>query len=79
MRTAFLITQAAAWGLGIALIVTQTGCMQLTGIQEMDAWGLKIKSTTGFEVAAGVQQYDTVIDKRGINPERNGTTKLEKY
>lgn len=56
-----------------------TGCMQITGIQEMDAWGLKIKSTTGFEVAAGVQQYDTVIDKRGINPEKNNTTKLEKY
>lgn len=75
-RHIFLMGLVAAMGI---VAITQTGCMQITGIQEMDAWGLKIKSTTGFEVAAGVQQYDTVIDKRGINPEKTNTTKLEKY
>lgn len=64
---------------GLALAILSTGCMQITGIQEMDAWGLKIKSTTGFEVAAGVQQFDHVLDRKGINVEKLDSKKLEKY
>lgn len=72
----FLLGLTAACGI---VAITQTGCMQITGIQEMDAWGLKIKSTTGFEVAAGVQQYDHVLDRKGINVDKVDNRKLEKY
>lgn len=70
-----LLLQVCAFG----SLIWLTGCMQLTGIQEMDAWGLKIKSTTGFEVAAGVQQFDHVLDRKGINVESKDSKRLEKY
>lgn len=65
--------------LGLGIIVAATGCMQLTGLQEFDAWGFKGKSTTGFEVSAGVQQFDHVLDRKGINVEKMDNRKLEKY
>lgn len=63
----------------IALALSSTACMQLTGLQEFDAWGFKGKSTTGFEVSAGVQQYDHALDRRGINIEAKDNKKMDKY
>ena len=55
------------------------GCMQITGLQEFDAWGFKGKANTGFEVSAGVQQYDHVLDRKGINIEALDSKKKEAY
>jgi hypothetical protein len=55
------------------------GCMQITGLQEFDAWGFKGKANTGFEVSAGVQQYDHVLDRKGINIEALDSKRKEVY
>jgi len=55
----------------VAVLIANTGCMQILGAQDIDAWGLRVKGTTGFEVKAGVQQYDQVQDNRGIGNKYN--------
>lgn len=40
------------------ILVYTTGCMQVLGAERVNAWGLEIESTTGFEVSAGVQQFN---------------------
>lgn len=65
--------------LAVYMLATQTGCMQITGLQEFDAWGFKGKANTGFEVSAGVQQYDHVLDRKGINIEALDNKKREAY
>jgi hypothetical protein len=61
------------------VLLNLTGCMQLTGLQEFDAWGFKGKANTGFEVSAGVQQYDHVLDRKGINIEALDSKRKEAY
>jgi hypothetical protein len=52
--TGYLIgLTAALW-----IAFTQTGCMQVIGAERINAWGFEIESTTGFEVSAGVQQFN---------------------
>jgi hypothetical protein len=36
-----------------------SGCMQVLGAKELDAWGLKVKANSGVEVSGGVMQYDS--------------------
>ena len=62
-----------------AIVVGSTGCMQLTGAKNIDLWGAKFEANTGFEVSAGVQQYDHVLDRKGMNVEKMDNRKLEKY
>ncbi len=63
---------------GLALSVL-SGCMQLTGAKNIDLWGAKFEANTGFEVSAGVQQFDHVLDRKGMNVEKMDNRKLEKY
>lgn len=61
------------------VIITQTGCFQVLGIDEMDAWGFKVKGNSGFNVNAGIMQYDHALDRKGKNVEARDNRKLEKY
>ena len=69
MKT-YLLTQLATVALGLYILVTTTGCMQLTGAKRITMGTWSIESNSGFEVAAGVQQFDHVLDKRGYNVEQ---------
>ena len=57
----------AALGGAVLLAVTSSGCMQITGIKHMDAWGLKIDSTQGFDVNAEIMQYDGADNRKSMN------------
>ena len=70
-----LILLAILTALGISL----SACMQLTGAKNIDLWGAKFEANTGFEVSAGVQQFDHVLDRKGMNVEKMDNRKLEKY
>lgn len=56
------------WKLGIAVGLTAatTGCMQAIGVKSMDLWGAKFEANNGFDISAGVQQYDRVDNNKGI-------------
>jgi hypothetical protein len=62
-----------------AIVISSTGCMQLTGAKRIDLWGAKFEANTGFEVSAGVQQYDHVLDRKGMNVEATDSKKIERY
>jgi len=47
-----------------------SGCMQLTGAKKITMGSWSIEANSGFDVSAGVQQYDHVLDKRGYNVEQ---------
>ena len=51
----------------LILAFTQMGCMQLTGIKKMNAWGLEIESTQGFDISGGVMQYDGADNQKSMN------------
>lgn len=46
------------------------GCMQLTGAKTIDLWGAKFEANTGFDVSAGIQQYDAADNRKMMNPGR---------
>lgn len=62
-----------------ATAASQSGCMQLTGAKKITMGTWSIESNTGFEVSAGVQQYDHVLDRKGMNVEARDVKKLERY
>lgn len=66
MKT-YILLQIVIAGLCLHLL---TGCMQLTGAKKITMGTWSIESNSGFEVAAGVQQFDHVLDKRGYNVEQ---------
>lgn len=66
-------------GVLILAIYMLSGCMQITGLQEFDAWGFKGKANTGFEVSAGVQQYDHALNRKGQNVEAKDNKRMEAY
>lgn len=70
-----LVCSALLLALGISL----SACMQLTGAKHIDLWGAKFDANTGFEVSAGVQQYDHVLDRKGMNVEATDSKKIERY
>lgn len=53
-----VIEKMAVITLGAIILVWLSGCMQVLGAERINAWGLEIESTTGFEVSAGVQQFN---------------------
>jgi len=61
-----------------ALAVSCSACMQLTGARNIDLWGAKFEANTGFEVSAGVQQYNQILDKKGMDAEKLDRNTLEK-
>lgn len=40
------------------VLVYLSGCMQIMGAERVNLWGFEIEATTGFEVSAGVQQFN---------------------
>ncbi len=58
------------WFLSLCILFLSSGCMQLTGIKKMDAWGLVVESNSGFEVLAGAKQYEFIDDRKGMNLDR---------
>lgn len=74
-----IICAVAAGACAVFVSVFGTGCMQLTGAKNIDLWGAKFEANTGFEVSAGVQQFDHVLDRKGMNVEKMDNRKLEKY
>jgi hypothetical protein len=61
--TGYLIgLSAALW-----IAFTQSGCMQVLGVKHLNAWGLEIDSTQGFDVSAGVMQYDGADNQKSMN------------
>jgi len=55
-----------------------SGCLQLTGARTIDLWGAKFEANSGFEVSAGVQQYNQILDKKGMDSEKLAKNSLEK-
>ena len=58
--------------LGMFLLVAflamyTSGCMQLTGAKSIDLWGAKFVANSGFDVSAGVMQYDHALDRKGYS------------
>ena len=43
----------------VFVVLFCSGCMQVLGAKELDAWGLKVKANSGVEVSGGVMQYDS--------------------
>ena len=78
MKT-YLLTQIASVALGLYILVTTTGCMQLTGAKKINAWGFEIESNSGFEVSAGAMQYDHALARKGHSVEAVDNRKMEKY
>ncbi len=66
MKT-YIISQLGLALLAAYILMTTTGCMQLTGAKRITLGTWSIESNSGFDVSAGVQQYDHVLDKRGYN------------
>jgi hypothetical protein len=75
----YIFMQCLAASFAAYVLLTLTGCMQLTGAKNIDLWGAKFEANTGFEVSAGVQQFDHVLDRKGMNVEKSDNRKLEKY
>jgi hypothetical protein len=50
------------------LLVYLSGCGQILGVREIDAWGLKMQFTEGLDFGFGVNGVDNVNNQRGINP-----------
>lgn len=65
--------------LGCILIYALTGCMQLTGIQKIKYGDFEMVSNSGIGISADVQQYDHVLDRKGMNIEAIDNRKQEKY
>jgi len=63
MKT-YVLLQVVMFSLAAYLL---SGCMQLTGAKKITMGTWSIESNSGFDVSAGVQQYDHVLDKRGYN------------
>jgi hypothetical protein len=53
-----IIENMTAGILAAIILVYASGCMQVIGAERINAWGFEIESTTGFEVSAGVQQFN---------------------
>lgn len=59
----------ALWiALATVMLVYMTGCAQLMGVREIDAWGLKMQFAEGIDFGVGMNSVDNVEIKRGINP-----------
>jgi hypothetical protein len=63
MKT-YILLQAVIMILAAYLL---SGCMQLTGAKKITLGTWEIEANSGFDVSAGVQQYDHVLDKKGYN------------
>jgi hypothetical protein len=61
------------------LVIFMTGCMQVVGAKSIDLWGAKFENNSGFEVKAGVMQYDHALERKGINIEKKDNTDRETY
>jgi len=68
-----LLDKMAVITLAAIILVWCSGCMQVIGAERINAWGLEIESTTGFEVSAGVQQFNGG-DNRKTMKKTNGAT-----
>lgn len=53
----------------LVFVTYLSGCMPLTGVKKINAWGLEIESNAGFDVSAGVMQYDHALDRKGYSVE----------
>jgi len=60
-------------------LLSLASCGQVFGIKKLDAWGLKAEFNSGIGIGADIQQYDTVLDKKGMEPERIESHELNKY
>lgn len=49
-----------------------SGCLQVIGANHIDAWGLKMDANNGFEVSAGVMQYNQADNRKGTKPTKGG-------
>lgn len=45
-------------------VMFMTGCMQILGARNVDLWGAKFENNSGFEVKAGVMQYDSALETK---------------
>lgn len=63
----------------LTVLLFNQGCMQLTGAKKIDLWGAKFDANSGFDVSAGVMQYDHALDRKGQNVEAQDNRKMEKY
>lgn len=63
----------------IVVSLLASGCMQLTGAKKIDLWGAKFEANSGFDVSAGVMQYDHALDRKGMNIEQQDNRKMDKY
>jgi hypothetical protein len=52
---------------GAYILFITSGCMQIVGAERINAWGLEIESTTGFEVSAGVMQYNGADERKTMS------------
>lgn len=63
----YIFAQLLSVAIGLYALFSLSGCMQLTGAKKITMGTWSIESNSGFDVSAGVQQYDHVLDKRGYN------------
>jgi hypothetical protein len=52
------------------LLVYLSGCGQILGVREIDAWGLKMQFTEGLDFGVGMNSVDTVNNQRGVSPKK---------
>lgn len=65
--------------LAALLSSTLTGCGSVLGVKHADIWGAKFDFTTGMDVSAGIQQYDHVLDRKGMNVEAKDNKVVQSY
>ena len=56
-----------------------TGCMQLTGAKKIKLGSWEFEANSGFDVSAGVMQYDHALDRKGMNIEQKDNRQYDKY
>lgn len=57
--SAILAAATAAW-----VVFYMTGCMQIVGAKRINLWGAEFENNSGFEVKAGVMQYDSALETK---------------
>jgi hypothetical protein len=78
MEIEIFMKAVGAFFLGL-ILAFGTGCMQITGAKRINAWGLEIEANSGFDVSAGVMQYDHSLERKGMNVEAKDNRRMEKY
>ena len=61
-----LIGGTVIWVLILSIF---SGCMQITGMKKAKLGTWEFESNAGFDVSAGVMQYDHALGRKGMNVE----------